>query len=401
MKKIKLIEKILLNKGITGYKVIEENLFQIRYKIISESTNFDEIVLKNIYIYFDFEKHGFKLLINEEASDQSVEELITESLKLCKAKIDKKIQDNILSKKVTNSFELYSADSCTEIIERNAQNTFKKIDIKMNASYGFEVYNYKMLTEEKIYNQQFIHSDYFFYKSDDPSINAYVSLNNNFETPISDLIYKQFNISKLQKKEIDLSKNILFKSNVASELINQYISCFYASNIYANNSFIKKHEISKKIFDFKFDLISLPFEGMVFDPEGFFTKELYLIKDNKLQNVLCNRFFSKLLNIESTGNSGFFDHNSIAHQNIKVFPRCSFKNENLKSNLTINFIKICSFDPITTVLFAWVVFSENGNEYQSELSINLNSVFEKSIFDSCSHHYNSIECGDMFFAPEK
>ena len=78
-----------------------------------------------------------------------------------------------------------------------------------------------------------------------------ISLNNDLRISSTDLIFKQFDINKLPQKTIDLSKNILFKSTVVAELLNSYISCFYADNIYANNSLIKKREILSKKFNFK------------------------------------------------------------------------------------------------------------------------------------------------------
>ena len=46
MKKIKFIEKILLNYGILKYKIIEENIFKIRNKNVSDTIKSDETKIK-------------------------------------------------------------------------------------------------------------------------------------------------------------------------------------------------------------------------------------------------------------------------------------------------------------------------------------------------------------------
>ena len=399
MDKVEIIEKILLDYSVSKYKIIEKNLFKIQYKDISETINFDETKLGTLYISFNINDKCFKLTVNKSLSEQDIETLLSKSLGLYKTKTEGTF--NLINrtkntyKKTANDIKLYTNEFCSKIVKENAKIIFKSIDFKANASYGMEVYNYKMLANGKIYNQQFIHSDYFFYKLDDPSVNAYISLNNDLRISSTDLIFKQFDINKLPQKTIDLSKNILFKSTVVAELLNSYISCFYADNIYANNSLIKKREILSKKFNFKFDLISTPFEGIIFDSDGFFTKDIYLIKDNKLKNILSNEYFSKILNIENTGNAVFFDSNSIAYQNIKVIPRCYIRD--FKYQFIVDYIKILSFDTATSNLSAQIIFSENGNKYQSNLNVNLNYVLEHSFFEEHLHKNNGILCGNMLF----
>ena len=43
----------------------------------------------------------------------------------------------------------------------------------------------------------------------------------------------------------------------------------------------------------------------MFDSEGVFTKEIFLINNNFLDNILSNKYFSKLLHCKNTGNASF------------------------------------------------------------------------------------------------
>lgn len=398
MKKIKFIEKILLNYGILKYKIIEENIFKIRNKNVSDTIKSDETKIKKIYINFKDEKHYFKLTVNKMISDESIKKLLLNTIKKHQFKeVNKK---NIISfEESINNFEIFNREIYTKLIKDNIKNILKEIKLRVNSSCNLEIYNYKMLTDGKIYNQQYMHSDYFFYTTDSFHTSAYRSLNNDSKISFPSYICEQFNIYKLPKKEINLNKNILFKSNVAAELINSYISCFYGSNIYANNSFLKKNALSQTFFNFKFDLISEPFEEIIFDSEGSFTKTLYLIKDNKIENILTNQSFSKLLNLNNTGYASFFCCNNITHQNIKVISKCtSLTYPKIKT--TVNFINILSFDPLTTNMTAQISFCENNEKYQSYMNINLNNLFEHSILESNICKNNGVFCGNLIFDPQ-
>lgn len=63
----------------------------------------------------------------------------------------------------------------------------------------------------------------------------------------------------------------------------------------------------------------------------------------------------------------------------------------------MDYIKILSFDTATSNLSAQIIFSENGNKYQSNLNVNLNYVLEHSFFEEHLHKNNGILCGNMLF----
>ena len=81
------------------------------------------------------------------------------------------------------------------------------------------------------------------------SHNVYLSLSNYPNALIAYPVLSQFTIDSFPKKPLNLEKNILFKNNVIAEIINHYTTCFYANNIYGENSFLKKSDIHRKILN--------------------------------------------------------------------------------------------------------------------------------------------------------
>ena len=111
-------------------------------------------------------------------SDESIKKLLLNTIKKHQFKeVNKK---NIISfEESINNFEIFNREIYTKLIKDNIKNILKEIKLRVNSSCNLEIYNYKMLTDGKIYNQQYMHSDYFFYTTDSFHTSAYRSLNND------------------------------------------------------------------------------------------------------------------------------------------------------------------------------------------------------------------------------
>ena len=108
-------------------------------------------------------------------SDESIKKLLLNTIKKHQFKeVNKK---NIISfEESINNFEIFNREIYTKLIKDNIKNILKEIKLRVNSSCNLEIYNYKMLTDGKIYNQQYMHSDYFFYIQQILSIQVHIGL---------------------------------------------------------------------------------------------------------------------------------------------------------------------------------------------------------------------------------
>ena len=405
MNKINFIENVLIEYGIFNYKIIKERLTKVIFsykcnnKKILENAN-----LINITLNFKINKNPIELKLSEETSYKNIKKLIETALLFGMHKnfISKKIKSVKLDSLNFNGSKFLCPRKCINDLETDIDYVLKNCKLKLNATIEIKILQQLIIISNKRIQQQIIHIEGFFYKSDNILENFFISFFNPLKNSISYLLQKQISYNKVNflYKNLDLSKPILFKSNVVAEFLNQYIIAFYSNNVYFENSFIKTKDINNKIFNFNFDLVSLPFNGIKYDSQGFKTKKIYLIKENYLKNLICNQYFSDLLNILNPGNADLFNYEAISHQRLKIIPKLFILKQNYDEIPIVYSSKILRFDIKTTRLLADVLFCYKNKHFRAKIFTSLNLLFEKSIFSKKNSTNNNVICRDMLVNPK-
>ena len=400
MNKISFIENILVEYGIFNYKIIKENFTKVifRFKYI-HTKKLEITTLTNIFLNFKVNNTPIELKFSEKTSYKSIKKLIEKTFFSIKHKnsINPKNKRLKRNKSSFNGSNFVPPRIYIMNFESDINYILKNCKIKLNATIEIKILQQQIIINGKRFQQQIIHVECFFYKFDNILENFFISFFSPLEYSILYLLQKKINYNNINcfYKNLDLYKPIQFKSSVVAEFFKHYILAFYANNVYFENSFIKTKDINKKIFNFNFDLVSLPFNGIKYDSQGFRIKKIYLIKKNYLKNLICNQYFSNLLNILNSGNADFFNCDFISHQRLEIIPKMSILKPNYNSLPVVYSSKISGFDIKTTKLIAEILFYYKKKFFKSKIIINLNLLFEKSIFSQRNFTNNNVICGDM------
>lgn len=145
-------------------------------------------------------------------------------------------------------------------------------------------------------------------------------------------------MNRLPFNDTIIKGRILLKAKTVAQLMNGYICAFYADMIFRKQSPITINDIHKKQFTTNFDLISLPYEEIVFDSECNLIDTKYLVQNGKLINVLSNSSYGKILGINSIGDADLNNTEAIKHQRLK---------------LLVHDIKECENNPV----FDYIIYS--------------------------------------------
>ena len=402
MENIKKIETALINKKVKKYKIIELVSKKLWYKETFNNIFYDDIKLVEYFIMFEFNEKIFKLNVPSINNLKEIEDLVENCLQNFTGIkinwIENEDMETILKdsfKKIY--FENFDSKKIINLIKQEFENIKKILNFSLNTSYSIKVNRYRLLTNSKFSEQYYLSSDLLSMENSRFQKIAHISnifLDKNF----SDKIVREFNKERYEfNPEIKLEGSVLIKKNAFKHIIRNYIQGFYADNIYCNQSFISKNDISKKISDKKFDIISCPFEDIRFDLDGNTVTEKAIISNGKILNFLSNNDYSRYLNINSTGNTDLIDRQRISHQRLKFILKDD-KINNLKEFITISDFESFSVDLVTETFSAIAVCKKNDNKFCLPVNFNFKDIFNNIYrIDSNYEWIDNIYCIDVLY----
>jgi PmbA protein len=111
--------------------------------------------------------------------------------------------------------------------------------------------------------------------------------------------------------------NVIFESDIAKSIINNFFAAINGNNIFRNLSFLN-NSIHKQIFPQWLTIIENPFEkeglgSCFFDNEGVIVSKKEIVTNGILNTYLLNSYTAKKLQLNVTGNSGGTHNINISH----------------------------------------------------------------------------------------
>lgn len=179
-------------------------------------------------------------------------------------------------------------------------------------------------------------------------------------------------------------KKVIIKACAFANILNEIVELFHASNFFLKNSIFNTKVLTKRICKEEVSLISIPYKNIIFDSEGNFTQKKYLIKKGCLSNILSNTNYINKLDGILPGDANIINSSEISSQRI-VFKvnYLDFKNASsirilsyhhqktvhkylygivnyrignkiMKTNITINFLRLLNTVNYITKNLTWV-----------------------------------------------
>ncbi|MDR3156916.1 MAG: hypothetical protein LBT69_03270 [Lactobacillales bacterium] len=356
------VVKSLCLAGIKNYKMIVKDKIRFSYRKFEQKPMTEFVKELNITVIFETPKGSVtKFVISKEESDENISEMIrscienttnTDTEDLC---IDDFSEVNFSENDFyKTSFLQFDPELYHFWIENQLEG-----HENLGVFYKIELYRYQLMTSKGDFEQFFVDSDLFYFDPANPEkfySGKHKFLNDNW---FDDLVEE--NHQKLSFNH-DGKKMILTKEALATFLEN-YVRLFYADYIYFNHTGCKLlDDLNKEVFSANFNLISLPYEGIIFDAEGTKIREHFLIKNGQIVGFICNGSYSKYLQIENSGNSSLNQETPISHQRIKA----TFNEDVTDSYEDVSY-RMVAFENLVydsyQEIFMGVVLSHDGQKF--------------------------------------
>lgn len=402
MENIKNIETALINKKIKKYKIVELVSKELWYKENFNNIFYDNIKLVKYFIIFEFNGKIFKFNVSSINNLKEIEDLIENCLQNCSGIKMNWVEDNddrtILKNEFKKVFfEDFDSKKIINLIKQKFESIKKILNFSVNISYSIKVNRYRLLTDSKLLEQYYLNSDLLSMENSTFQKLAHIS-NIFLDKDFSDKIVHEFSKERYGfNPEIKIEGPILIKKHAFKYIIQNYIQGFYADNIYCNQSFISQNDISKKISDKKFDMISCPFKDIYFDLDGNTLPEKAIISNGKILNFLSNNDYSRYLNVNSTGNTDLIDRQRISHQRLKFILK-EDKFETQKGFITISDFDSFNVDLPTETFSAIAVCEKNNNKFCSPVNFNFKDIFNNIYrIDDNYEWIDNIYCIDVLY----
>jgi hypothetical protein len=255
-----------------------------------------------------------KFVISKDESDENIREIIKSCIKN---------SINAGTFYVDDFSEVNFSDNCfckTSFLQFDPElyNSWIENQLKGHDDWGvfykIELYRYQLITPKGNFEQFFVDSDLFHF--DPANSEKFYSEKHKF---LNDDLFDNSIEKDHQKFRLNPSgKKMILNKEAFATFLENYVRLFYADYIYFNNTGYKLDDLHKKVFSANFNLISLPYEGIVFDSEGSKIKEHFLVKNGQIAGFISNESYSKYLQIENSGNSNLNRETPLSHQRIRT-----------------------------------------------------------------------------------
>ena len=221
-----------------------------------------------------------------------------------------------------------------------------------------------------------------------------VYLNDN----LHEKILKNFNLENpvFAVKDVNSCERVLIKAEAFAELLNIFVELFYANNVYAYGT-VKTTNINKQIFKSSFDLVSLPYDGILFDSEGNKVSEKFIIQDGRLLNLLSNNTYKRYLNLNSSGNADLNETDEICCQRIKFVQKQETKCSLNDADIIIESFENIYLDFKERLFVGLAVCSDKfKSKYLTAINFGVEKFFDKISCAGGSKWIKNVYCSDVW-----
>jgi hypothetical protein len=398
MKQSEYIRRILEEKNILKYKIISVNEKSFVFKYSFGKISTEETDLNKINVFFSTQKGVSKIVLSSTNTNESIKSLIEDAIEKIDnndvLEMDNDFENLKLENKIYNEFD---KSKYLKWLKSEVDKISQTAKISANFLYTINLNSYDLLINKNHIKQYHKSSECICFESQSFQKKAVLNevyLNDN----LHEKILEQFNSKNPIFSEIDfnLCKKVLIRAEAFATLLNIFIQLFYANNVYIHGT-VKTNDINEQIFKSRFDLISLPYDGILFDSEGNKTSEKFIIQDGRLLSLISNKTYDKYLKINSSGNADLNETDNVCHQRIKFIQK-------QKTNYSLGDadIVIESFENIyldfNEKLFVGLVsyLDKSKNKCLTSINLGAEKLFDKIFCAGENKWVENVYCSDVW-----
>lgn len=399
MKQNECIEKILEEKNIKNYKIvsISEKKLMFKYsfgKISTEETKFDKI-----NVLFSTEKGTSKIILLSTNTNDFIKKFIEDAIEKTNNNVfqtdtDIDFESSEIENKVYNEFD---KNKYLKWLESEIRKVSQDDKINLNFLYTINLSEYNLLIGKNHVKQYHTSSECVCFG--DQSFQKKLILNEVYlNDNLHEKILKNFDLENpvFAVKDFDSCERVLIKAEAFAELLNIFVELFYANNVYTHGT-VKKADINKKIFKSSFDLVSLPYDGILFDSEGNKVSEKFIIQDGRLLNLLSNNTYKRYLNLNISGNADLNETDEICCQRIKFVQKQETKCPLNDADIIIESFENIYLDFKERLFVGLVVCSDKlKSKYITAINFGVEKFFDKISCAGKSKWIKNVYCSDVW-----
>ncbi len=404
MESYKYITHKLFQLGINQYNIVISNEKKLMYKNVFEKISYEELNLSEIFVILKIKDKISTFTMSSTLGKDLIDEIIQKSIANAFSlnfdwdNIDKIKKQTFSTNKLDHIFNKFDIKSYLSKIHNEIERVQKATSLTLNTAVNIRLYQNKLITTEVEYIQYHFSSKCICMENKNFSKKAllqnFTSLD-NLSTKIVNKLNEEINFLP---KKIEHS-TILIKDVAVSQIVNLFISQFYADNVYLGNSIIKNNSLGKRIINNNICLESFPYEGNVFDGEGSYIRETILLKDGYLCNLLSNKKFSNYLKLKNSGNASFTFDKKITHQILKFNVHNMLNGIYLNPTVIVNRIENININPINSSITMIANCCDKNGTYCTSVNFDLKNFFD-NIY-STGKELNLIDnvfCQDIIYS---
>lgn len=402
MEEDKRIEERLLEKGITEYKIIRTITKHLQYREYYRKVSIEDLSEDRMLVIFKYKEGIAQFTVSSYQPINIIDSIIETSVENISNTSFKWEYDNFEDcKKEQNKtsyyFSNFQVKDYVRWIEDVISKVTKKTNMSFNTVYIVNVYKYCLRTKDGYLEQYNADSEFICIENN--NFKSKAMLNNIFlNDNIVNSIFKEMNMSNIPTKKINLNntQKVLMKAEGLAMLLNSYILMYYANYVYSNQSFIKSSYIGKQISKNKFNLISIPYDGIKFDSLGYKTFNKKILDSGKLVNLLSSSIYSRYMNITSFGNASLDDPNRISHQRLIFDAKNSEEITCESTKLIIYKIEQPYIDFEKAKFYGLAICREKSSYFRTQISFNLKDILDNIYpIGKSSYWINNVYCPDV------
>lgn len=397
MKQNECIQKILEEKNIKNYKIVSISEKKLVFKYSSGRISTEETKFDKINVFFNTEKGTSKIILLSTNTNDFIKKLIEDAIEKTNNNV---FQGNIDfgSSEIQNEiYNEFNKNKYLKWLESEVRKVSQYDKINLNFLYTVNLSEYNLLRGKNSVKQYHTYSecvcfgDQSFQKK---SILNEVYLNDN----LHEKILKNFNLENpvFAVKDVNSCERVLIKAEAFAELLNIFVELFYANNVYAYGT-VKTTNINKQIFKSSFDLVSLPYDGILFDSEGNKVSEKFIIQDGRLLNLLSNNTYKRYLNLNSSGNADLNETDEICCQRINFVQKQETKCSLNDADIIIESFENIYLDFKERLFVGLAVCSDKfKNKYLTAINFGVEKFFDKISCAGESKWIKNVYCSDVW-----
>lgn len=396
MKQNECIQKILEEKNIKNYKIvsISEKKLVFKYsfgEISTEETKFDKMNL-----FFSTKKGTSKIILLSTGTNDFIKKLIEDAIEKTNNNVfqtDVDFESSEIENKVYNEF---NKNKYLKWLESEVRKVSQNNKINLSFLYTINLNEYNLLIGKNPVKQYHTSSECVCFE--DQSFQKKLILNEVYlNDNLHEKILKNFHLKNpvFAVKDFDSCERVLIKAEAFAELLNIFVELFYANNVYAHGT-VKSSDINKQIFKSSFDLVSLPYNGILFDSEGSKISEKFIIRNGRLLNLLSNNTYKRYLNINSSGNADLNEADKICCQRIKFVQKQEAKCPLNDADIIVKSFENIYLDFKERLFVGLAVCSDKfKSKYLTAINFGIEKIFDKIYCVGESKWIKNIYCSDV------